>query len=458
LGQGLIDQWFKPSTGSKYQNAVQRLKEAAAGLNELDTLEANPPNEEDLLSAQDWFVKTTRLRLRIRRLVERVFNKEAYEQLPADLEGRVLHLTDEDRPLWERIRQAEHFAEAVQRLARRIRERIPSLGEEMRQVVKDIDAFPVNLFVRPLSKIDHIVDAGLTGEDPTCTTKRVQHAKPDTLAYFLKELRVADAMNAIRGFARELGLAERAADDLSLNEIEGAIVSGFRDLVERFGAARSALLDLKGRVSTLDSVLKDAPTDFNYPPNVSLTDVSGRPALIEGVLTQSLEEDVEDLLDSHDQEMNNGRFDPLMREARTRLLDTPERALKGLEGKVRTIENAVTVYRQELLKDPILHQHRKGLNGLRRAEKKDPVPLPELSDLDQRSLKDGRIYVDGIASGWAKDGEKSLSGTGVAFMKWLEVVESVKSENEPKLTDDQVNGLVQAGFLRRIYALAGGVS
>ena len=456
LGEGLVDTWFKPSTGSKYQNAVQRLDAATRALEELDALETNPPAEDDIATAKDWFTRATRLRLRARDLVAQVFDKEGYDQLPADLDGQTLHLTDEQRPLWERIRQAKHFADAVQKLARRIRKRIPSLGEEIRQEVAGIHAFPVNLFVRPLSKIDHIVDAGLTGEDPLCTTKRVQHAKPDTLAYYLKELRVADAMAAIRAFAKELGVAERAADDKALADVDGEIVVGFHDLVGRYGVARAALLDLAGRVNELEHALEDVPSDFRFPSTVALSDVSGRPALIDGVLAQSLEDDVEEMLDRHDAEMNYGRFGPLMREARTKLLDTPERSLKGLEGKVRTLENAVVAYRQELLKDETLRSHQAGLNGLRRAKSQAAVALPEMSDLEPRSLKDGRIHIDGVAIGWAKEGGSLLDGTGVSFAEWLRAVAAVNEEKDPGLSGDQVDGLVREGFLRRIYALAGG--
>ena len=457
LGPGLIDQWFKPGTGSKYQGALKRLDEATRALSELDALEANSPAEEDIVGAEDWFVKATRLRLLARERIERVFDKEKYPQLPADLDGRTLHLTDEDRPLWERIRQAEHFADAVKQLARRIRKRIPSLGEDIRNSVDDIPGFPVNLFVRPLSKIDHIVDAGLTGEDPRYTTKRVQHAKPDTLAYYLKELRVADAMEVIRGLARELGVGNRPADDLPLGEIEGEIVTGFRELVKRYGGALAALLNLAGRVNTLEDALADTPPDFGYPPNASLSDVRGRPALIEGNLAQSLEDDVEEMLEQHDDEMNDGRFGPIMREACTKLLDAPERALKTLEGRVRTLENGVIAYRQELLKDPTLRRHRDGLNGLRSAKRQEPAVLPEMGDLEPRSLKDGRIYVDGVAAGWTKAGDALLDGSGVSFTEWLQVVESVKAEQDPGLSPEKVDELVDAGFLRRIYALAGGV-
>lgn len=456
LGKGLVDTWFEPKTGSKYLNAVERLEQATRALEKLDALEADPPDADDFAKGPGWFVKTTRLRLRVRELVGQVFDKDGYAQLPADLDGQMLHLTDEDRPLWERIRQAKHFADAVQHLAVRIKEQIPSLVSEIRQAAAGIHAFPVNLFVRPLAKIDEIVDLGMTGQDPLSTTERVKRAKPDTLAYYLKELRVADAIQAIRSFARELGLGDRHAEKQTLANIDGEIARGFRDLVARYGAARELLVNLAERVFGLKDAFENAPSDFNFPSTVSLDDVHNRPGLIEGALAQSLEDDVEDMLDRHDGEMNFGQFGPLMREVHTKLLDSPERALKGLEGKVRTLENTVVAYRQKLLQDAVLHAHQIGLNALRRAKNLPAVSLPEMVDLDSRSLREGRIYVDGVATGWAKDGGALLASTGVSFGAWLKAVEAVKVERELGLTSEQVEGLVRDGFLRRIYALAGG--
>lgn len=455
LGMGMIDQFFKPGSGSKYQSAQKHLKEAAQLLDELDALEANPPGEDEYEAAQDWFIKSTRLRLRSLGQVRRVFDKKAFEELQPDLEGRTLILTDDERPLWERIRQAEHFADAVQNLAKRIRKRVPSITDEMRARVTGIQSFPMALFTRPLSKIDHIVDAGLTGEDPLCTTKRVQHARPDTLAYYLKDLRVADAMKSLRALARELGTGEMPADDRTFDDVEGDIVSGFRNLVERYGRIRTALGDLNARVNTLEDALEDVPADFVCPAGTDLKDLRGRLLPIEGALDQSLEEDVEDLLTAHDEQMNLGRFGPLMREAQTRLLDTPEKSIKGLEGKVRTLENTVIAYRQELLKDATLHAHRDGLNALRRAKGLPDLPLPAMTDIESRSLGDGRIHVDGLATGWGKAGEKALAGTSVSFSNWLSVMVAVKAHTEPPLDAHQVDGLVTAGFLRRIYALGG---
>lgn len=457
LGSGVIEQWFSPPTGSKYLHAVERLQQAAERLAELDVREANPPDEDDFTACQEWFLQVTRLRLRIRDLIALVYDQDKYKELSEELEARTLTLTEQGSPLWERIGRAELFVNAIQRIARRIRKRIPSLGEELRQAVAGIHAFPIKLFTRPLAKIDHIVDAGMTGDDPLCTTKRVQHIKSDTLAYYLKELRVADAMDSIRKLARELGVTEHPTDDLPVGEIKGAIVTGFHELVKRYTSASSAVLDLAGRISQLADMLMDAPTDFMFPTSVNWNDVREKPNHISGVLKQSVEDDVEVMLDIHDEEMNLGRFEPLFTEVRLKLLDVPEREIKGLEGRVRTIENAVTAYREQLLRDETLHLCREGYNALRRALNQNPVELPQLRDLEARSLRDGRIYIDGLGVGWGNDGAKLLSGTGVSFRQWLKVVQAVKAQRELELSAEQVNALVAAGFIRRVYALGGGI-
>jgi hypothetical protein len=454
LGQGLIEQWFAPGKGSKYQNATKKLEEAGKMLDELDTLESNPPEADDDTAA-DWFVNVTRLRLQSKEAIHQVFSKQEYEELPEDLDRPTLQLNEEDRPLWERIRQAEYFGKAVRRIAKQIRERIPSLGEEIRAAATEIPSFPIALFTRPLSKLDSIVDAGLTGEDPSSTTKRVQHAKPDTLAYYLKDMKINDAMDALLKLAREVGVGERPSDAVGLDEIQGDIVSGFRDLKERYGKARSDLMSLTDRLQTLETAFNHAPLDFKAPSGTSFDELKDRPEDIEGALNQSLQDVVDELLEDHDKEMNLGRFGPLMREARKILLDSAERALKGLEGKVRTLENTVTAYRQELLKDEKLHLHRDGLNALRGVKGIAKAELPVLSDLENRSLHDGRVHINGLATTWAQEGEAALSEAGVSFAEWLDVYGTVKKQEDPTLATEKIEGLVKLGYLRRVYAIGG---
>jgi hypothetical protein len=154
--------------------------------------------------------------------------------------------------------------------------------------------------------------------------------------------------------------------------------------------------------------------------------------------------------------MNFGRFGPLMEKAKNRLLDQPELLIRGLEGKVRTLENCVVTYRRSLLEDTGLQSAREGLNALRRCKGKAEVTHPVMADLEKRTLKDGRTFTFGTKAQWLEDGNGLLTGTGVSFVEWLSAIEAVRAQEEPKLSGTQVDGLVTAGFLRRVYALGGG--
>lgn len=456
LGDGPVGVHFKPGSGSKVVAAEKHLKDAAIALDQLDALEANPPTGHGPPDAESWFIQATRHRLHAADLIARVFDKERYEQLQPDLDQRTLHLLDEERPLWERIRLAQHFAQAVQTLAQRIRSRIPQLHDELSRETGDLHHFPLALFTRPLLKIDSIVDPGLTGDHPECTTQRVQHARVETLAWFLKELRVADAMGVLRHLAKEVGIGERPADDKALHEIEGDIIRAWMDLRERMDNARSTLLSLSRRILDLEDQLQHAPTDVQLPPGVSLDALSARPAIIAAQLDQSLSDDVEDLLERHDAEMNLGQFSPLMREARLRLLDSVEQAMKGLEGKTRTLENAVHAYRQGLIERPDLAQTRRALNALRRSRGQGGIEPPSSSDLAPRSLVEGVSFIQATITAWAVEGSTLLEPTGVSFEAWCRVLDAVQDQTDPPVTQSQADALVSHGFLRRVYAVPGG--
>lgn len=455
LGNGQIDAHFKPGSGTKFVAAEKHLDDAEAALVLLDALEANPPFDADAPTASAWFVQATALRLQAAERVGRVFDKERYDALPADLDLRILHLLDEDRPLWERVRLAEHFAHAVKRLALRVRERIPKLREELEYAAAVTSGFPLVLFTKPLVKIFHIVDPGLTGEDPASTTERVQHAKVDTLAWYLKELRVADAVEALHRLAREVGVGDTLADERPLAAIEGDILRGWVDIRDRLAAARTQLGSLSGRIGALTDALADPPPDFHLPSGASLEQVAGRPALIEGQLDESLLDDVEDLLDRHDDEMNLGKFGPLMREARQRLLDSAEQSIKGLEGRTRTLENAVAAYRQGLLQRPALLAARRGLNALHRAAGLAEVAPLALDELEPQSLREAAAFIDATIAGWFEAGDALLAPTGVDFGAWLDVLAAVSSQTDLPVAAGQAEALVRHGFLRRVYAVPG---
>ncbi len=455
LGSGQVDAHFKPGSGTKYTAAEKHLDDAEAALVALDALEASPPSADDLAAASTWFIEATKLRLRASDLIALVFDKVRYEAMQADLDLRTLHMLDEDRPLWERVRLAEHFANAVKDMARRIRKRVPSLRTEFSEGVASLTGFPVSLFTRPIQKVYDIVDDGLSGENPATTTQRKKHV-PDTLAWYLKELRIADAMDALNRLAREVGVGAVAADDRALDDIEGEIVRAWWDLRKRLADARTTVHDLDRRIHTLDDALDDPPDGFELPKGASLAQVLGRPGLIEAQLDGSLPDDVEDLLDRHDDQMNLGNFSPLMREARLRLLDAAEQAIKGLEGRVRTLENAVLAYRQGLLGRTDLHDARVALNALRRVGGDPDVTAPTMDELVPRSLGEGAAFIEATVAAWRVDGDGRLAPADVSFERWQCVVAAVNGQDTPPVSPEQAEALVEHGFLKRVYAIPGG--
>ena len=57
---------------------------------------------------------------------------------------------------------------------------------------------------------------------------------------------------------------------------------------------------------------------------------------------------------------------------------------------------------------------------------------------------------------WNGEATDLLTGTDVSFEEWRGVLGQVQSKNTPGLSNDQMDKLVEAGFLRRIYDVVGG--
>jgi hypothetical protein len=456
LGNGQLDAHFKPGSGTKFVAAEKHLADAEKALTQLDALEATPPFDTSIEVATTWFVDVTRLRLAATNLIDKVFHQKNYEELRPDLDLPVLDLLNEDRPLWARVRLAEHFADAVEDLFIRIKGRLGPLRNELESASAGNASVPINLFTKPLIKIEHIVDERLTSANPLSTTQRVQHAKPETLAWFLKELRVSEAMGAIRRLAREVGVGLVAKEDKPLSDIDGDIIRAWSDIRNRLRVARTSLASLSERVQDVERALRTPPADLLLPPNAGVEQVSGTPAVIEAQLQESLIDDVDILLDRHDEAMNMGQFGPLMREARQRLLDSVEQSIKGLEGRTRTLENAVTAYRQGLLQRSDLLAAHRALNTLNRAKGMGAVSLPTGGELEARSLREGVAFIETTVAGWRAAGDAILAPCGLSFSSWLDVLSAVANHSDLPVSPTQAGALVDAGFLRRVYAVPDG--
>ena len=107
LGPGNFATKSAPKTGSRYQTAKAKLTQAEKELTTLKSLEASPPDVNDMEAAQNWFVQVTTLRLKINDAVHWVYHKQEYDKLKPNLEDHKLNLDDETRPTTSSSRQTQ---------------------------------------------------------------------------------------------------------------------------------------------------------------------------------------------------------------------------------------------------------------------------------------------------------------------------------------------------------------
>jgi hypothetical protein len=244
--------------------------------------------------------------------------------------------------------------------------------------------------------------------------------------------------------------------DLPLEEIDGQIVRGFLDLKNGYEQEQQRLDDLERRLQALDAALADAPADFRYPPSAPpLAELREQPGHVRGELEESLAEDVEGLLAEHDRAAKLGNFQPLMLAARN-LLHGPRTALGVLAGHVHTLEMVAANYRRRLLEAEDLRGIESAFNAVLRAQGQHPRRPLELPELERAgSLRAAARLLEERRTGWAREAEAALAGTGVTFAQWQGVVQKIGAGEDPDLSTDQADRLVARGLLRRTYTLGG---
>jgi hypothetical protein len=265
------------------------------------------------------------------------------------------------------------------------------------------------------------------------------------------------ATEKLAQLADEVGVRLDADAEVPLAEIKGSIVQNFHDLVKDYKQERDRLNDLVGRLIALDAEIADAPEDFRYPPSLpAFRELAARPEFIESALSETLAEDVEELISEHDPSSRLGNFQPLMSAAKS-LLSGPKRALGQLSGQVLTLENAVNGYQQGLLQSEALRLVEGAYNALLQVQRKPQEKPLDMTDLKRAgSLKAARAMMTERSTLWLTEGEKVLEGTGVSFALWADIVKDMSAGKKPAVTAQQAQGLVEKGFLEVTFRLGGG--
>jgi hypothetical protein len=455
FGEGKVRDYFGPlntkKPGSKTIEAKNKLDAARSLVDELEVLEAAPERNSAKL------VRGAKLRVDSCGLVDMVYDKDRYQKLTIDQANlKTLNFEDDARPLWERIRRAEIFADNALRLKDRIIDQTDVVAAEMESAVKQWPKFPMALFKRSLNKIQNILRGALELKELLGTTQNLQATEPGTLKQSLRDLRIAEALGKLQQLAREVGLDGAGGAALKLDEIDGQIAGGFRELQKAYQQLHDRLGNYTTQLDLLTRVLKNSPDDFCYPKDVpGFAEVVKQPPEIRSELEESIFDDIETLFEEHERAAQLGNFQPLMAAAKD-LLRGPTVALNKLGGYVATIENQVADYRARLLRDTQLQQMQKALNDLRATrgqQSHKPIDMPDLEAAE--SLQAAKNLVRDRRDAWAAEGEELLEPTGVKFTRWRTVITALDNKQDPDISPTEAEQLVKGGFLRRTYTLGG---
>ncbi|ALJ34260.1 hypothetical protein D9623_00370 [Azospirillum brasilense] len=450
FGAGLVKELFASESsgpGTKTLKAREKLKESRTDLDALDAFETRSATAESYRIA-------AQRRRRVLDAVNWVYRREDFQALQQDANIRTLDIHLDDVPLWQRIRRASLFAGFVRRAEERIRVRTVSLADEIRVDVASLRGFPIALFTLSLEKIVHILDGALAPTATPGATEVGQAKEPGTLRQHLRDFQVAEATLQLENLAREVGLDLVTWKEHPLDRCEGQIITAFRELKGVYEKLRTDLDDATKRISTLQTVLTQAPADFRYPSSaIPFDKLQKRPALIQEALENAQAEDVERLRSEYDGPARLGNFQPLMLKARD-LLEEPRKPLMLLLSSVITVENAVTEYRKRLLEDPQLFWSQRSREALAHAlGVAGPKPLTFTDIEDAGSLVAAQALVKAHTQGNSAEGEALLHGAGVSFDRWCAIVAALDDGRDPDLALQEADALVRRGLIQRTYRL-----
>jgi hypothetical protein len=455
FGEGKVRDYFGPLTtkqrGSKTIEAKNKLDVALTLVDELEVLEAVPGRDSVKL------VRGAKLRVEARHLVDLVYDRDRYQKLSQDEANlKTLNFEDDSRPLWERIRRAEIFADNALLLKDRIVKQADVVAAEMESAVKQWPKFPMALFKRSLNKIQNILTGALEVKELLGTTQNLQATEPGTLKQSLRDLRIAEALGKLQQLAREVGLDGVSGTAVKLEEIDGQIVDGFHELRKTYQQLHDRLGNYTAQLEALARVLKNSPDDFTYPRDLpGFSGLMKQPPEIRSELEESIFDDIETLFEEHERAAQLGNFQPLMSAAKD-LLRGPMVALNKLGGYVGTLENQVADYRARLVRDVRLQETQKAINDLRATRGLQAHKQLDMADLEAiESLHAAKALVMERRESLAADGDQLLSSTGVSFTRWRTVISALDKRQDPEITPTEADHLVQGGFLRRIYTLGG---
>lgn len=373
---------------------------------------------------------------------------------PTLKDAHILSLEDKTTSLYQRIEQACLFAEFVERNAERINKRLADLIKDIEIDCAHLTHFPVRLYTNTLRTIGHILAGALQEDISSATGKKEQQAGTDTLLHYLRKLDLGKAQDKLSALAQEVGLNLHSEQQLPIAEIQGYILSSYRNCKARFAKLINNLAEQNQRAEQLQHWLSSATAEYDYADDITeLPKLATNLRLIEEAIAD-LPNDAEAKRQRIQTSLRNGQFSSLQ--------DVPEELLKPARGQIAPIQGQLLKIEEHLnqVKRSAIEQVNSLLPLLKpllaSQKQAEPVALT-LGDVSQLGVSELRLVCDKTRANWHNLGAQILTGTDLTLEEWQPIYQALSQNQEPVLTAEQQKGLVDKGIVKMRLTFATGL-
>lgn len=366
---------------------------------------------------------------------------------------KTVNLEDRTQSLYHRIEKARLFAQRVERCDRRVGDQVKALTEEIHKDPGAALPFPQRLFTLSLASITHIFDGVLRNSTDGDTAKGESGSSGDTLLHYLRDLRIDKATERLELLSHEVGY-DLATDQMKpIFEIEGYVISAFRNFKQRYQAQRSSLENANAKVSELSKKIDPPPEDYPYQEQVKeLAELKNKLMFVDDSF-KDLDEKVDEERSRFNTQARKGNFSAI-KEIPDRLMKPIQSSLAGISGQINTIGLKIDAYQRDQIKranSEFVEQ----LKPLFKSFGKEEVPLMQDYEIAGLTLLEIEMAVNVRLDNLRKQAAEILEGTGVTVERWLEIARLLLKGEEPGLSAGEQTTLVNKGFLKVKVAFGG---
>jgi hypothetical protein len=316
--------------------------------------------------------------------------------------------------------------------------------------------FPRRLFTLSLQTIANILKGALDETSETDTQKQEASGSSDTLLHYLRKLKLDKASERMEQLAQEVGYDLHSGVVKIPNEIDGYIFQTYRQFVQQYQKTVESVNDIDARIRrALATLSSELPADYPEPEHPQrLLKLQSQLSLVQDDF-DGMDEQVDAIRARYSDHARRGQFSAI-KDAPNQLLKSVQQQLGVLGGKLRgDFENVIARYRARQL-ERINSGLRPLINPLLSAMGEAKIESMTERDIQGYALHDLVVELDLRNQHWQSRAEMLLQGTDISFSRWCEIAKSLIGKQQPALSAQEQQTLVDKGILRVQINFGGG--